>query len=220
MTTIALIPMKELSQAKARLAPVLDDDARRELALAMFLDVLEAALACTALDGVVVVTRDAEVLSLARERGAEGMAESGGLNEALSSAVEKLRARGVETVVVLAADLPLANSDAIAAVAQAEADVAVVPSQDGGTNALALPPGAIAFGFGPDSARRHQAAAEDAGLRTLRLDLPALAFDIDTPEDFARLRDIVERSEAVGQNARKLFETISQTAGTGAEGAG
>ena len=185
----ALIPVKELSQAKARLAPVLDAAGRRELALALFRDVLAAALACPALDGVAVVSRDADVLSIAVEAGAQGLPERGDLNEALTSAAEKLRARGVDRLVVLAADLPLVTAEDIATVAEADADVVVVPSTDGGTNALALPPGAIAFQFGPESAQRHLKAAREARLRTLLLDLPGLGLDIDTPSDLERLRE-------------------------------
>jgi 2-phospho-L-lactate guanylyltransferase len=195
-----LIPVKELPRAKARLAPVLDDVGRRELALALFHDVLAAALACPALDGVAVVTRDDDVLSVTAEAGAEGLPEPGGLNEALASASQALAQRGADRLVVLAADLPLVQSDDVATVTQADADVVVVPSGDGGTNALALPSGGIAFRFGPESARRHLAAAREAGLRSLRLDLPALALDIDTPDDLARLRAAVEAGRAVGRN--------------------
>lgn len=204
-----LIPVKELAQAKARLAPVLDDAARRRLALALFRDVLAAALACAALDAVAVVTRDEEVLTLAREAGAEGLAEPGVLNEALTSAAETLARRDGDRLVVLAADLPLATSDDIAAVAQARADIAVAPSRDGGTNALALPlpVGAGAFRFGVDSARRHLAGAEEAGLRSLRLDLPNLAFDLDTPEDLAELRRIATEGRPVG---RQTLTTLTQ----------
>ena len=195
-----LIPVKELAQAKARLAPVLDDAARRGLALAVFRDVLAAALACPALDAVAVVTRDEEVLTIAGEAGAEGLPEPGGLNEALTSAAETLGQRDAGRLVVLAADLPLATSDDIAAVAHARTDVAVAPSRDGGTNALALPlpVGTIAFRFGLDSARRHLAGAEEAGLQSLRLDLPNLAFDLDTPEDLAQLRRTATEGRPVG----------------------
>ena len=196
----ALIPVKELSQAKARLAPVLDAARRRELALALFRDVLAAALACRALDGVAVVTRDADVLSIAAEAGAEGLPEPGGLNEALTSASKTLAQRGADRLVVLAADLALATATDIQAVAEAEADVVVVPSTDGGTNALALRPGAIAFQFGPDSAQRHLAAAREAGLRVLLLDLPALSIDIDTPEDLDGVRARARQGYAVGRN--------------------
>jgi len=192
--TFALIPVKELSQAKARLAPALDKAARRELALAMYRDVLAAALACDAIDGVVVVSRDEDVLAIAREAGAEGMPEPGALNGALTSAAAKLRERGATRVVVLDADVPLASATAIAAVAQADAHVVVAPSNDGGTNALALVPGAIEFAYGPDSARRHLDAAQRAGLQTLRLDLPALALDVDTPADLEQLRAAAQQA--------------------------
>ena len=99
---IALIPVKELSQAKARLAPVLDGERRRELALALYRDVLAAALACPALDGVAVVSRDRDALTLAVEAGAEGLPEPGGLNEALTSASQTMPKRGVHPLVVLA----------------------------------------------------------------------------------------------------------------------
>lgn len=204
----ALIPVKELSQAKARLAPVLDAAARRELALALFRDVLAAALGCRALDGVAVVSRDADVLSIAADAGAQGLPEPGGpaagsgqaLNEALASAAEKLRARGADRLLVLAADLPLVTAEDIQAVAEAEADVVVVPSDDGGTNALALRPGAIAFQFGPESAQRHLKAAREAGLRTLLLDLPGLGLDIDTPEDLDGVRARARQGYPVGRN--------------------
>lgn len=202
MTTIALIPVKELSRAKARLAPVLDDSGRRELALALFRDALHAALACRALDGVVVATPDAEAASIAAKAGAEVLHEPGGLNQALTSAAEKLARRGVTRLVVLAADLALASVDGITAIVKADADVVVVPSTDAGTNALALPPGAIAFQFGPDSAQRHLKAAQEAGLRALRLDIAALSMDIDTPEDLALLRATVEAGTGVGEHTR------------------
>ena len=196
MTTVALIPVKKLSQAKARLAPVLNEAARRELALAMYRDVLAAALACDAIDRVAVVSRDEEALAIAREAGAEGLAEAGGLNEALTSAAQQVIDRGATRIVVLAADLPLVDSEAIAAVTEAEADVAVAPSADGGTNALALQREAIGFEYGRDSAARHLAAARDTGLRALRLDLPALALDIDRPADLEKLRAEAARAGA------------------------
>ena len=194
----ALIPAKDLAQAKARLADVLPAGDRRALAVAMFRDVLAAAIACQAIDGVAVVSRDAEVLSIAEATGAEALAEPGNLNEALTSAAEQLAARGVEQLVVLAADLPLADAEAIEQVALAGADVALVPSRDGGTNALLIPLSAIAFQFGADSAARHLASAQQAGLRPLRLDVPSLALDIDTPDDLQRLQQIASSGGRAG----------------------
>jgi 2-phospho-L-lactate guanylyltransferase len=196
---LALIPVKELSHAKARLAPALDSAARRELAGALFRDVLAAALGCSELDGVIAVTRDAGLLSIARASGAEGLPEAGSLNEALTSAADHAARRSAARLVVLAADLPLATDGEIAAVISADADVALVPSGDGGTNALALAPGAIRFLFGPQSAQRHLDAARAAGLRGALLHLPGLALDIDMPADIERLCAVIDAGEAVGE---------------------
>jgi 2-phospho-L-lactate guanylyltransferase len=198
----ALIPVKDLAQAKARLAPALDSDARRELALALFRDVLAAARACGALDGVAVVSRDEEALAVATEAGAEGLPEPGSLNDALTSAAEQLAGRGAERIVVLAADLPLARADDIAAVLDTRAGVALTPSRDGGTNAISLAPGAIPFLFGPDSAARHLAAAREAGMHGVRLEIPGLALDIDTPDDLERLRAVLDEA---GEHTRAVF---------------
>ena len=103
----ALIPVKDLDAAKTRLADVLEGASRRDLVVAMYRDVLAAAIACPAIDGVAVVSRDEEVLSMAEKAGAEAMHEPGGLNEALTSAASTLAGRGIERLLVLAADLPL-----------------------------------------------------------------------------------------------------------------
>ncbi|MEX2159347.1 MAG: 2-phospho-L-lactate guanylyltransferase [Dehalococcoidia bacterium] len=209
MTTVALIPVKDLDQAKTRLAPVLDDPARRELVLAMLHDVLDAALGCAAIDRAAVVTRDPLVLALAASLGAEGMREPGGLNEALDAAARRVAEAGATRIVVIAADLPFARADGIASVVANGADVALVPSKDGGTNALASAPGAFAFAFGPDSATRHEAAAQAAGLQAERLALPDLVLDIDTPEDLDRLRDEIDRAGAHTRAALQRLGLVS-----------
>ena len=208
MTVVALIPVKDLPQAKARLAPVLDDAGRRDLVLAMFRDVLGAALGCAAIDGVAVVSRDETVLAIASQLGAEGLPEPGGLNEALESAARRMAQRGATRILVLAADLPLARADGIALLLEGGGDVVIAPSRDDGTNALACAPGAFAFAFGPDSAARHLGAAGAAGLRAERIDLPSLALDIDTPEDLERLRGEIERGATAGAHTRTALERL------------
>jgi FO synthase/2-phospho-L-lactate guanylyltransferase len=182
-----LIPIKDLDGAKTRLAGVLDGPSRRELVIAMYRDVLSAATTCAAVDRVAVVTNDAEARSIAQAAGASTLGDTSGLNAALASAAEIVSKRGAERLLVLFADLPLANVAAIERVARADAAVALVPSSDGGTNALALPPGAIEFHYGQRSAGKHIATAESAGLTVISLDEPTLAFDIDTRADLERL---------------------------------
>ena len=74
-------------------------------------------------------------------------------------------------------------------IASAMNDCAIARATDGGTNALSMrPAGAMRTCFGePHSARLHAALAAEAGLAHAIVDLPGLAFDLDRPEDLARL---------------------------------
>src|ERR1041385_8039766 len=70
-----LIPVKNLSTAKQRLASVLDQSMRTELAQAMLLDVLHA-VASSSAEQVAIVTTDPYAVRLAREFNFETMADS------------------------------------------------------------------------------------------------------------------------------------------------
>lgn len=194
----ALIPMKELAQAKMRLAPVLDADARAALALAMLADVIAACRESGHFDEIAVVSNDSEVFWRARELGAKPIAEpvtlGGGLNEGVTFAQRYLARRiAVSELLIFPADVPLARAEDVRAVVDALAAndgprVVLVRSRDNGTNALALrPPEVIAVRFGPNSADAHAADAHAAGIAPVELPLARLAFDIDAPEDFAAL---------------------------------
>jgi 2-phospho-L-lactate guanylyltransferase len=169
----ALIPMKELAQAKMRLADVLGRDDRAELALAMLTDVIAACTESGRFDEICVVSNDSEVFWHARELGAQPIAEpatlGGGLNDGLTFAQRYLgRRAAANELVILPADVPLARADDISAVVDALAvsdapRAVLVRSRDNGTNALALrPPEAVDMHFGRDSADAHRAAADAA----------------------------------------------------------
>jgi 2-phospho-L-lactate guanylyltransferase len=193
----ALIPMKELSQAKMRLADVLDQRERSELALAMLTDVITACNDSACFDIVAVVSTDSEVFWHARDLGAKPVAEPGtlgGLNDSLTFGQRYLARRVAATeLTILPADIPLVRPEDIAAVVVALGDgderrAVVVRAPDGGTNALALrPPEAIPMHYGADSARAHIDAARGAGLDVIELDLDRLAFDLDAPDDLIDL---------------------------------
>src|SRR5690606_11267265 len=110
-------------------------------------------------------------------------------NSAVSEALRSERIIEAGAAIVLPADLPRAIpediSDAIEALRDAE--VVLVPAQDGGTGLLGLhPPGAIAPAFGLASAEAHRDAALRAGRRLAILERPSLARDVDTVADLAR----------------------------------
>jgi 2-phospho-L-lactate guanylyltransferase len=142
--------------------------------------------------------------------GPETKGSGAGLNADLTLAARRLAQRGATRLLVLFADLPCANAEAIERVLSVQAGVAIVPARDGGTNALSLTPGAIEFRYGPDSAAKHLAEAEHAGLSVARLDEPSLALDIDTVDDLATLRT----ADGVGSHTRTALAAIV-TPGTG-----
>ena len=199
--TWALVPVKDLERAKRRLAGALDPAARRGLSLAMLADVLDALDATpgldatTGLDGIAVVSRDADVTALARRRGLRVIPEAGaGLNAAVAQAGNVLSAEGCARLLVMPADLPLADPEEIAAVLAALPEapgLTLVPDRHGvGTNALACaPPDAVAPSFGAGSFARHLQAARNAGIPATVLRLPGLGLDIDTPEDLRALTE-------------------------------
>ena len=119
----------------------------------------------------------------------------------VATAVEDLAASDIDALLVVPADVPLLaprELDALAAPINAPG-VRIAPARDGGTNGLLLaPPALIATRFGPDSAARHRLAAAAAGAGVEQLNVPGLAFDIDTPQD---LRDFCARTSATQSRA-------------------
>ena len=184
MTLRALVPVSTLASAKGRLAGVLTDVERRALALTTLATVLEAVR--DAGGEAFVLTRDPLVAAEASARaaviGEDPQAE--GLNAQLERAVAQLDGR---ELLILHADLPLANGDAVRRLVEAAPparSVTLVRSRDGGTNAMLLrPPGRFPLRYGPDSARQHEGEARRAGFRVAFADVPELSLDLDTPED-------------------------------------
>ncbi|HEY7873689.1 MAG TPA: 2-phospho-L-lactate guanylyltransferase [Actinomycetota bacterium] len=183
----ALIPVKELTRAKSRLAGDFDDAARLEIARALLDDALGLALSAPFFTWW-VVTADAEVAGAAGARGLRTTADpGGGLNTALDAGIAAAAAEGATSVTIVPCDVPLAFRGDLEDLRDtgATSDVVLVPSgDDGGTNALYLsPPGLVTPRFGEGSLKSHLAAAEERGVRCSILALPRLALDIDTVED-------------------------------------
>ena len=197
----ALVPVKALHEAKGRLAALLSQDERCRLALAMLEDVLRALQAVSRPDGrpsaridrVAVVSPDAAALERARELGAEPLAEPPlcrGVNQALTHASSVLTDAGASALLVIAADIPSALPADIEAILDAlpERGIAVTPTDDRGTGALALrPPDAVPFRYGRHSSIRHKREAVARGLPARVLRLASLSRDVDEPDDLAAL---------------------------------
>lgn len=191
LETRAVVPVKLRAQAKQRLSDVLSPLQRRELAAAMCLDVFDELRSTKALDGVVVVTSDPDVLVEALSRGFQVVADPGDLNSAVASGVRVID-RGC--ALVLPCDLPLLNRselEDLISLGSSGAAVIVPDRGGGGTNALLYPISVpLAPSFGQGSFRRHLDIACSQGLEVLRRDYPGIGFDIDTSQDLKDLFQI------------------------------
>jgi 2-phospho-L-lactate guanylyltransferase len=178
-----LVPLKRLDDAKTRLAAVLSADERSALMLEL-------------LEGVLAAAKEAEVGPITIVS-SEPLAPNGvprfddrGLawNDALAAA---MRVVAEPIVTVVSADLPRVTADDIRALVAATPDrgMAIARALDGGTNAVSMrPAGAVMTHFGvPSSAAVHAQSTAAAGLAARIVDIPGLAFDVDTPADLKEL---------------------------------
>ena len=188
MPPTVLIPVNRLDRAKGRLAALLDPEERAELVRRSLGTVLRA-VAGAGMEAVALTADDA-VRAILPGR-VRVLAEDPGL-EGLSAQLEGAAARlGLDELLILHADLPLATAEALRdLVAQAPPapSATLVRPGDGGTNAMLLrPPGRFALAYGRGSGNLHEAAARAAGFAVRRADAPALSLDLDTPTDVRTL---------------------------------
>ncbi len=104
---VALVPVRALEGAKARLGEALDAEERRALVERLLARTVAAAAATPAVAEVVVISADPEVVALAGALGARGVAqEDGGLNEGLAAGRAWAVAAGADAILVVPVDLP------------------------------------------------------------------------------------------------------------------
>ena len=219
----ALVPAKSFHRAKARLAPVLGQDARAELAQAMLDDVLSVLKHADGLAGVLVVTGDAHVAAVAAGHGADTLADPAeqGTNAAVKRGLDHLKSLDAAHCVVVQGDIPFLSPHEFSAVLSAlqRYQLVLAPAKrDGGTNILALGrPDLIVPAFGPDSFVRHLRAAASVGILPKILDLRGAGHDIDVPSDLENCPEIgtgPRTSALLGYGARplpafgRLFEEV------------
>jgi 2-phospho-L-lactate guanylyltransferase len=190
---VILIPVKNLSTAKQRLSAVLDQPARTELAQTMLHDVVTTLAAWKRCPACSLVTSDPFAVELARQHDFEIIPDPGNSGEttAIEMATRLCVERGIDSTLVMPADIPLIQAselDQLFAVAPDEGSV-LAPAADGrGTNAaFRRPANLFPLRFGNDSFKPHLAAAQATGKPCIVLQLPGVAADVDNPEDLQQL---------------------------------
>ena len=190
-----LIPVKSLANAKQRLASVLDQATRTQLAQAMLFDVLEALGTWTNRPEVSIVTSDPFALELAHRFEFQIIPDNANRSEtdAIDMATRFCEAQGVDSTLVIPGDIPLIQAGELERIlesAPTEGSV-LVPAADGrGTNAAwRRPAGLFPLRFGNDSFKPHLAAARATQKPCVVLSLPGVALDIDNPSDLRQLAE-------------------------------
>jgi 2-phospho-L-lactate guanylyltransferase len=172
----ALIPYKP-KNPKTRLSPVLEQDEREKFAQAMLEDVLSA-LREVNCSPVIVGTElfDSEIVQIT-------------VNDAdLNQALNEILPTNTQEILIIMADLPLADEASLRRLFRTEKDMAIVPGRGGGTNAIYLKePKKFRVNYYGASFLKHMKIAEEAGLSVEVIDSFRLHTDIDEQDDLVEL---------------------------------
>ncbi|MCB1705426.1 MAG: 2-phospho-L-lactate guanylyltransferase [Halioglobus sp.] len=188
----ALLPLKDLVQAKTRLGGLLRPSERRALAQAMAEDVLAALADHTDISGITLVSDDPGAGLLAQKYGADCWSEASlgcrGLNPLIQRASARLLDSKEQRLLVMHCDLPLLTGRDISAVLdhqrRLQGLVIACDRQGSGTNLLAFGADSVPeFCFGLDSCAGHEASAHRAGFAVEILQRSGIATDVDEPAD-------------------------------------
>ncbi|HXN52251.1 MAG TPA: 2-phospho-L-lactate guanylyltransferase [Candidatus Acidoferrum sp.] len=189
-----LLPIKDLRQAKQRLAPLLSPEDRFGLAQAMLADTIRAVRSVQRADKIFVVTNYVPAMQAAEENGWEILREERQISESVSvdAASRQCAERGVTALLRLPLDVPLVRAsdiDELLAVECAMPALVIVPSRDGtGTNAiLRTPPALFPSDFGNGSFAKHCGNAQRAGAQIFVRRNSRLEMDVDDEADLRAL---------------------------------
>lgn len=197
-----LIPIKNTAFAKQRLASILDQPARTELARAMLTDVLTTLHEWKNCPKVGIVSSDEYATKLAAEYKFEVIPDPDNPGEtgAIEMATRLCVKRDEESTLVIPGDIPLIEAwelEEISKHAPSEGSL-LVPAWDGrGTNAAYRSPADLfPLRFGNDSFKPHHSAAQATGKPCVVLNLPGIAVDVDNPADLRQLLSLPGEARA------------------------
>jgi 2-phospho-L-lactate/phosphoenolpyruvate guanylyltransferase len=189
-----LLPLKDLRNAKKRLAALLTSEQRFALANAMLADTVRALQSVRLAHKIFVVTNYPPAILMALNNGWEVIREDQQVSESVSvdAASHHCASLGVTSLLRLPLDVPLvqpADVDELLAIKCVGAAVVMVPSRDStGTNALLrTPPDLFPSHFGPGSFAKHTAEAERLGAKLVLRRNPRLEMDVDDEADLIAL---------------------------------
>ena len=206
MTIWAIVPVKPILIGKSRLGSVLSGEERAKLNRMLLERTLGVLKGTPEIDGTLVVSRDPEVLAIAREFDARTVLEHGqtqsDLNLALARATAVAKAFEVHGIMIIPADLPLLAPEDLRAMLNGMNEtpvLAIAPDRhNDGTNAMLMSPtGLIKFDYGPSSFSKHCTLAVQAGATLKIVRRVNLGLDLDYPDDL----DYYEQIQSMRQES-------------------
>jgi len=190
----AVIPVKQINQAKQRLSTILRPEERKDFFSAMLEDVLRVMVKIDFFKKIILATNCQHAISIANKYGVSHFktGPDNGLNQAAKESVKHLVENGIRNMFLIPADIPLISEREIDCVLKAHPSspsLTIIPSKDRlGSNCLLLsPPSIMPLKFGPDSYCFHQEIAQKRGLKVTSMELPGIGLDIDEPKDLYEL---------------------------------
>ena len=206
-----LLPVKDLKNAKKRLADVLTPEERFGLARAMLADTLRTLQRLRNAARIFVITNYQPVIDIAEGNGWSILREDRQISEshAVDFASRVCEERGVTGLLRVPLDVPLAQAgdiDELLAMECGARGMVIIPSRDGtGTNAiLRTPPTLFPSHFGERSLAKHLSEAKQAGAKVFIRRNPRLEMDVDDESD---LRALLERDLTGTETGGWLKET-------------
>lgn len=172
----ALIPYKP-KNPKTRLSALLSQEEREQFAFAMLEDVISAAKDAMC-SPVIVGTElfDSDLVQVT--------VKDANLNQTLNEILPTIE----QNLLIIMADLPLADEASIRRVTSTTKDMAIVPGRGGGTNAIYLKdPKKFHVDYYGTSFSKHMKIAREAGLSVEVIDSFRLHTDIDEDDDLVEL---------------------------------
>jgi 2-phospho-L-lactate guanylyltransferase len=174
--TVAVIPFKPRNP-KTRLSCVLDEPEREAFAEAMLLDVVGA-----------VRDADCQAVILSTELFDSDLVQVTIRDMGLSDATNEYLSCAVTDVLIIMADIPLADRESIKRVTGTKKDMAIVPGRGGGTNVIYVKePARFHVDYYGGSYLKHMRISAECGLSCEVIDSFRLHTDIDEKEDLAEL---------------------------------
>ena len=194
--TLIVVPMKDLSASKTRLAGTLSNGVRNKLVRLLYEKTLNFLIPIADLERVeiAVVTKCNYAKNIAKKLGVQIIEEPSnlGLSDAIFHSAITAKAMGFERLCVIPADLAAPLASDLIAMLNSETPVTICPSSDLGTNALVVsPPDAIPFRYGSRSSLSHLQEANEKGIRACVMKLDSFTLDIDTNKCLARAIRVV-----------------------------